>query len=406
MGYCLIIITDKKQCSGCGACIQICPKRCIVMQADAEGFDYPVADLSACTNCNLCNKICPVQTSRCGNNDVLSTYAAYARQDEVRMQSSSGGLFTLLADKILEQNGVIFGAAFDNSFLVHHIAVQNKDELEDLRGSKYLQSRAENTFDETKHFLDTGHTVLYTGTACQIAGLKAFLQKEYENLYTADVLCHGVPSPTVWKQYLYEQSKTYGGDIKRTLFRQKCSGWKTYSVELHFSNSTEYRQVFSKDWFMKLFLQNICLRPSCYDCKFKELHRPSDITIGDCWGIDQYMPGMDDDKGTSVVLVHSAKGQVLFDAISSKIVYRKAETDELLPPTADSRKSVPMHPRRKAFFKKLANGVSIEKLVKLTEPTIRKNIERKIKALIKRYVYSFTSLDVNQLYKKRTKNQK
>lgn len=379
----MIIIKDKKQCSGCGACAQICPKRCIVMQVDAEGFEYPVADSSVCANCNLCNKICPVQNSKCGNNDVLSAYAAYAKQDEIRMQSSSGGLFTLLANEILEHDGVVFGAAFDDSFLVHHIAIQNKNELEKLRGSKYLQSRVENTFDEAKRYLDSGRYVLYTGTACQIAGLMSFLQKEYGNLYTADVLCHGVPSPKVWQRYLLYQEKTHNAAVQRTFFRHKKYGWKTYAVEFLFSNSTAYENIFSKDSFMQMFLQNICLRPSCYACRFKSLARPSDITIGDCWGIENYMPEMDDDKGTSIVLVHSVKGQEFFDAINSKMVYCKAETDKLLPPTADSRKSVPMHPRRKVFFKKLARGVNIEKLALLTEPTILDKIERKIKALIK-----------------------
>lgn len=307
----MISINEKKKCCGCNACVQKCPKQCIVMREDVEGFLYPVVDQSECVGCGLCEKACPILNAKAEHQEVTA-YAAFANDDNIRMKSSSGGLFTLFARQILSDNGIVFGAAFDQNFMVHHIAIETEEELIKLQGSKYLQSRIENTYQEAERYLKFGRKVLYTGMACQIAGLKKFLGKEYELLYTVDVLCHGVPSPKVWRRYLDYQEKCHGGAVTRTFFRQKDFGWKTYALKLQFNNLSAYEQIFSRDLFMQMFLSNICLRPSCHACKFKGLDRPSDITIGDSWGIENYMPEMDDDKGTSVVLVHSLNGQKLF----------------------------------------------------------------------------------------------
>lgn len=382
----MIKILDKSNCCGCSACVQICHEKCIKMKQDIEGFEYPFIDIAKCVNCGLCEKICPVQNSKNEDNKILKAYAAYAKKEDIRLQSSSGGMFTLLSEEILNRNGVIFGAAFDEKFLVHHIAIDNKEDLSKLRGSKYLQSRIENTYFEAKQFLNVGRFVLYVGTACQIAGLKEYLRKDYEKLYTIDVLCHGVPSPKVWKMYLGYQEKQHEASVKSIFFRYKVKGWKTYSLQVLFRNSEKYEEIFKNDYFMKLFLRDICLRPSCHDCKFKNLNRPSDITLGDCWGIENYMPDMDDDKGTSVVLIHSEKGQNLFDILKNQIVYHKAEVDKALSPTADSRKSVAIHPKRNIFFKKLEQGADIDQLVKLTELSGLTKIKRKIKSFVKKII--------------------
>lgn len=379
----MIIISDKSNCCGCSACVQICPKKCIKMKQDLEGFEYPCIDIARCINCGLCEQICPVQNAKNEDNKILKAYVAYAKKENIRLQSSSGGMFTLLAEEILNRNGAIFGAAFDEKFLVHHIAIGNKEDISKLRGSKYLQSRIENTYFETKQFLNAGRFVLYAGTACQIAGLKGYLYKDYEKLYTIDILCHGVPSPQVWMGYLKYQEKQHKSSMKSIFFRNKINGWKKFSMQLLFQNSEKYEEIFQNDYFMKMFLRNICLRPSCYDCKFKKINRAADITLGDCWGIESYMPDMDDDKGTSVVLIHSERGQRLFDIVKNQIVYHKAEVDKALPPSADSRKSVAMHPKRDKFFKRFEQGVDIDQLVKLTEPG---GIKRKIKSFVKKVI--------------------
>lgn len=366
----MINVLQKEQCCGCDACTQICPQKCISMKTDSEGFSYPIADKSVCIECGLCEKVCPVKNAKKCNETTVGTYIAYAKNEPMRLKSSSGGLFSLFAQNVLKSNGVVFGAAFDKELMVHHIKVEDEKELKLLRGSKYLQSRIENTYIEAKLELQKGRKVLYTGTACQIAGLKNFLKRDYDNLYTIDILCHGVPSPKLWKFYLNSQQNIYSADITDVSFRSKDFGWKAFAMELNFNNLSKYKKPFTQDPFMDLFLSNICLRPSCHSCKFKALERPSDITIGDCWGIEKYMPELDDDKGTSVILTHSHKGEEMFENIKDFLNYNSAETEQALPPSSDSRKSVAPHENRKIFFKALnSKSCTMKKLTKLLEPT-------------------------------------
>lgn len=384
----MIIINNKTNCCGCSACAQACPKKCIKMLADTEGFLYPTVDNVLCINCGLCEKVCPIINAENKSENLLSAYAGYINDDTVRLNSSSGGLFTPLAEYVLSQNGVVYGAAFDNNQHVQHIRVDSEEDLNLLRGSKYVQSDINNTYIEAKYDLDNGIFVLFTGTACQISGLKQYLKKDYNNLLTVDVLCHGVPSPKVWEKYLEEHKKKASSSVQQTFFRRKNYGWKRYAVELKFSNSTAYLKEFREDSFMKLFLGNICLRPSCYDCKFKALERDSDLTIGDAWGIDQVMPELDDDKGTSVILVHTEKGQELLGLIINKLVIKQGDVNVLLPPSADSRKSVKEHPGRKEFFDQFNKGKTCDKLANSYFPPISsfKKLFRKIKGKIKTIV--------------------
>ena len=358
------------------------------MQTDEEGFWYPLINTGGgCINCNLCNKVCPIENAESINRNIpekVQTYIGYVLDEKLRLQSSSGGIFTVLAEAVLSLGGVVFGAAFDDDFLVHHIKVENCDDLEKLRGSKYLQSRIENTYREAEEELKQGRFVLFSGTACQIAGLYGYLQRDYENLYTVDVLCHGVPSPKVWRKYLDEQETAYGAAVRRTFFRSKKHGWKTYALSLEFFNDKAYEKVSSNDFFLQIFLRNICLRPSCHDCKFKGMDRPSDITIGDAWGVGKYSPDMDDDKGTSVLLTHTVKGEELLQKILPHLHYQKAELDTALPPQADSRKSVAPHPKRKKFFRALNRGASIKQLVYLSNPSFVRRVLRRAKHTVKK----------------------
>ena len=296
----MIHIQNKIDCCGCHACAQICPQHCITMQPDAEGFLYPQIDETACIHCNLCEKVCPIlQSLEEPKDKTPAAYAAINKDDDIRRQSSSGGVFTLLAEYILAQGGVVFGAAMaDDQRSVRHIAVETPEDLAALRGSKYLQSTIGNTYGEAKQALQAGRKVLFTGTPCQIEGLKSFLQgREYPNLYCMDVICHGVPSPLAWQTYVSEQETRAGVPARRTFFRHKKYGWKTFALLLEFSNNKAYECVLSKDAFMQAFLQNACLRPSCHACHFKKLNRVSDITVADYWGVQNQQPDMDDDKG-------------------------------------------------------------------------------------------------------------
>ena len=248
----MINIEDKKQCCGCSACVQRCPKQCIVMKEDEEGFLYPVADKDVCIDCNLCEQVCPVLRQR-EEREPLDVYAAFNKNEEVRMQSSSGGVFTALAESIIKEGGVVFGARFNEDWEVVHDYVETVEGLSAFRGSKYVQSRIGCTFSQAEQFLKQGRKVLFSGTPCQIAGLKLFLRKEYENLLSVDFICHGVPSPGVWRQYLNEFIALMGNkknsvfspskpmvlnsirDISRIEFRNKRLGWKKFSFALTLS---------------------------------------------------------------------------------------------------------------------------------------------------------------------------
>lgn len=321
-----IKISDKTKCSGCHACFSACPKNCISMIEDKEGFLYPTVDHNKCINCELCEKVCPVinchmpEVDKCGN-----TVAAINKDDNIRIKSSSGGIFTSLAEKTIEKGGTVFGAAFDDEFSVKTVYVETKSDLDKLRGSKYVQSTIGQSYRQAKFFLQEGRDVLFSGTPCQIGGLYAFLDKDYDNLITVDFICHGVPSPLVWKKYLDYRKKTAQSDIAKISFRYKNNGWKKYSVLFEFSNNTEYLVEHDNDPFMRVFLDNYCLRPSCYNCAFKTKNRQADITLADFWGIENIYPEMDDDKGTSLAVIHSKKGKYTFQQALQNISVKKSD---------------------------------------------------------------------------------
>lgn len=378
----MIQITNKNHCCGCSACAQICPKQCIAMMPDSEGFCYPKINETICVKCGLCEKVCPMLKSQNMQGQVHAL-AAYCKEDKIRLASSSGGIFSLLAEEILEEGGVVFGAAFDGQMMVHHVAVESVRDLERLRGSKYLQSRIENSYADVKAYLAADRKVLFSGTACQIAGLLHFLGRPYEKLWTVDVLCHGVPTPTLWKNYLSEQNRAFKMPVRQISFRDKSQGWKKYQMAWKVEGGEIYRQPASRNPYMRLFLSNICLRPSCYDCHFKGFPRVSDLTLGDCWGVEQHSPEMDDDKGTSVVIVNTEKGNTLREKIAGRCVWKEEKLDVLLPPTADSRKSVQPHPNRRRFFLLMVEDKPVSALLQLIRPPLKKRIQNKCKQILK-----------------------
>ena len=296
-------------CSGCHACVNICPKQCITMASDEEGFLYPVADKEKCVECGLCEKVC-YAINPCKNENLPEVYACYNKDDAVRASSSSGGMFTLFAEHILNLNGVIFGAAFDENLIVRHICVDNKEDVHKLRTSKYVQSIVGDSYKKAKELLENGRVVLFTGTPCQINGLMSYLGKKYDNLYTQDIICHGVPSSKVWKKYLEYTEKLHGSKVDSTInpsFRAKTFGWLNFSVKINFENKTVHAETLKKDLFMRSYLSNALLRPSCYKCSSKGLQRISDVTLADFWGVNRVLPEMFDDKGTSLIFLNTEK---------------------------------------------------------------------------------------------------
>ncbi len=374
----MIDILEKENCCGCGACAQSCPLNCIEMKEDKEGFLYPDVNKKKCVNCHKCEKVCPITNKGQTSDKIVASYAAYSTNEDLLDASSSGAIFSEIAMHVLNRGGIVFGAAFDDNMMVKHVGIDNKDKLFLLQGSKYLQSGIEDSFVQVKNYLKEGKLVLFTGTACQISGLKAFLGKRYENLITVDVLCHGVPSPLFWRKYLAELKRSKNKRINSVSFRDKENGWNSYAVVLGFEDGSRISEMHTRNLYIKMFLKNICLRPSCHVCRFKALERDSDITIGDCWGIEKTCPEMMNEKGVSLVMIHSETGKDVLKRILDNLRIKEFNIDELLPPSSDSRKPVPAHHNRKSFFKKLRRTRKVSKLVNLLKPPIDVRIKRKL----------------------------
>lgn len=313
----MINITDKKDCCGCYACYNACPNNCIRMERDTEGFFYPKVDQSSCVACGICEKLCPTESFR----KEIKTIGLAAKNidDVVRKNSSSGGVFYLLAQYVISHNGIVFGAYLDENLNVVHGYAETMKECEKFRGSKYVQSEIGASFKFAKDFLQLGRLVYFSGTACQIAGLKAYLGKEYDNLICQDIACHGVTCDLLWTKYINYQEQKNHSKIVRFDFRNKVSGWKQYSICAMFENGKQKKILAYDDLYMRAFLSKLYLRPSCYSCKTKGLKREADITLADFWGVEHVMPEMDDDMGTSLVLIHSKKGKECIEEISDKM---------------------------------------------------------------------------------------
>lgn len=282
------------------------------MKEDKEGFLYPIVDENKCINCNICNTVCP--NKRRDITSVILSSLACSTQAEIKENCSSGGVFYALAISILELGGVVFGAAFDSKWNVVHKRADNQKELQALLKSKYVQSNVVGVFSQIKNELNNNRWVLFSGTPCQVAGLKCFLKKDYERLLLIDVICHGVPSPKVWKKYLHENlsGKKQGNQICNVDFRDKSNSWKDYNFSISYKKGGVFEKdcvLHYKDPYMRLFLQNVILRPSCYKCHFRQLNYSSDITLGDFWRVDELIGTKSDDKGVSAVIVRTKKGQ-------------------------------------------------------------------------------------------------
>lgn len=378
----MINLKNKTECCGCHACFNACPTGAIKMQEDEKGFKYPVIDKEKCINCGLCEKVCPIKNNTKVDNNPIA-YACFNKNEDIRKNSSSGGVFTLLASAIINQGGIVFGTDFDEYFNVKHIKVDKTEDLNRLRGSKYVQSDIGETYKQTKEALSKGIKVLFTGTPCQIEGLKSYLQKDYENLYTQDIICHGVPSRKVWNKYRdYRKKKDKEVPIYVS-FRNKDNGWMHYNTFFKYKNKS-YKKAASMDLYMNAFLQNLSLRDSCFACHFKKNNRVSDITLGDLWGVNNILPEMNDDKGTSLVVINTEKGKKIFDEISKDIEYKEINLDDAIKYNHAMIKSVPENLNRDKFFKDLEKDdfdVVAKRYIK--RPSLIRKILGKIKRMIK-----------------------
>lgn len=362
----MINIKDKHNCCGCEACVQACPKQCISFEEDTEGFRYPKVDESLCVDCGACERTCPVLTPF-ESRRPQKQFAAINPDETIRKQSSSGGIFTMLAEKVIDEGGIVFGVRFDKNWQAVFDYTETVKGLAAFRGSKYVQARVGIVFRQVRDFLKQGRKVLFTGTPCQVSALRHFLHHEYENLLLVDFICHGVPSPKVWRLYLDEVTKNTVRTINDVQFRNKKQGWKRYNFDMtyhkdgHSYNISSWHQ---ENYYMRVFLRDVILRPSCYDCKAKGGRSGSDLTIADFWGIGQLNPEMDDDGGTSLVLVNTEKGFTSFNSLQLNSWEAKYEDIQRLNPSVEL--SVKEHPKRRCFFARLDVANSIISLIAST----------------------------------------
>ena len=403
----MIQIQNKVDCCGCNACGDVCAQGAITFKTDIEGFWYPEVDRDKCTDCHLCEKVCPIiNINELKKNDFETpshTYAAIHNNLKIRWDSTSGGAFSALADAMYAQKGYVSGALYNEDFTVRNYVSNNPDDLTRLRSSKYLQSRAEGIYKEIQGLLRKGEKVLACGTPCQMAALRAYLRKDYENLVIVDFICRGVNSPKVYRAYLDSLEKKYGSKVVYVKAKNKELGWRNLTRKVTFANGQSYYGVHMIDDFRRGYHTNVFCRPSCYDCKFKDFPRMADITIADYWGIEKVDKNLDNNIGTSMILLNSKKGEHYFEIAKGELEYKETKFESIFGGNIALRKSIePAKIDRKAFFEDLDThdfDYVTEKYYPLKNNT--KGCKAKIKKIIKPYYYLYKryGFSIPQWYK-------
>lgn len=347
----MIQITDKTQCCGCSACANACPVQCISMQPDEDGFRYPRADAARCINCGLCERVCPfINRYDPGDEKPLAACVARNRDREILERSSSGGFFFALCKVILSQQGVVYGAAFDENKRVVHMRAEREEDCLRFLGSKYVQSGIEGIFPRVKADLADGRTVCFSGTPCQVEGLHRFLGRDYSNLILVDIVCHGVASETVWRAYLDYEEDRHGGKVEQIAFRSKKYGYQSSTMMLSFGDRAIYETA-RVNPYTKLYYSNIALRPSCYHCAVKTEKRVSDFTIYDCWNAETLI-GRDDNKGYTCLVIQSEKGEKLLPELSAYLELNAVKLEDMIPRNGGHMThSTKYNPNREAFYR-------------------------------------------------------
>lgn len=328
----MIQIKEKADCCGCSACASICKHDAIMMKPDVMGFLYPVVDESKCVDCGLCDKVCAFNDHYDTSRNLPSPDAYAARHKDISEveTSRSGAAFIAISDYILENGGVVYGAGYTDHFRVVHKRATTKEERDEFKGSKYVQSDLRGVFRQVKKDLKEGLTVLFSGTPCQTAGLDSYIGRNLrKQLILVDIVCHGVPGPNLWRDYIAYLEKKQGDEICLVNFRDKQKyGWAAHHETFKFVKGGG-----SKMSFTYLFYQHIMLRPSCGKCHFTNTKRPSDITIADFWGWENTDININkDDKGVSLILVNTEKGREIFDAVKDRMTVIPAKLENCMQP--------------------------------------------------------------------------
>ena len=374
-----IVICEKDLCCGCALCADVCPFGAINIAPDEYGFSRPVIDEGLCAGCGECQAKCPVNSGhKNGNTEV---FAAYAKDADIRKRSSSGGIFRLLADKVIAEGGAVAAVGYDEKFRAVYKIAEAPEKLDELMGSKYTEARSDGIYEKVKDLLDGGRRVLFVGTPCRAAALRNFVG-ENENLLTVDFICHGVPAPVLLEKYLEENHN----GIKNVYFRDKTHGWQEFSMRVDTEERKPYIKSQYKDPYLRVFLGNAALRESCYDCRFKGDRYASDITLGDFWGISSCIPSMNDDKGTSAVVIRTEMGSSAFDEIKGLLISKKTTAEILGRANAALVKSSPRPAARERMLKIIKDGESFSAIAgKFGKPVPAKVIlSERIKRSVKK----------------------
>ncbi len=392
----MIQIQDKSKCCGCCACVDVCAHHAITLKTDIEGFWYPEVDKDKCVDCGLCEKVCPelhiLDLKKNDFENPAHTIAAINKNMSVRWDSTSGGAFSALADVMYAQGGYVSGAVYNDDFSVSNYISNNQEDLKRLRSSKYLQSKAEGLYKQIRDLLRNGEKVLACGTPCQMAALRSFLRKDYDNLTIVDFICRGVNSPKVYRKYLDSLERKYGGKVVYVKAKNKELGWRNLTRKVVFDNGKVYYGVLMDDDFRRGYHTNVFCRPSCYHCQYKGFPRMADITIADYWGIENVDKNLDNNIGTSMILLNSKKGIEYFEQAKEKFEWKETRFESILPGNIALRKPIqPAKIDRKAFFEDLDNG-TFDDVVKKYFPKNNINslsLKQRIKNVIKPYYFIY-----------------
>lgn len=394
----MINVSDKSQCCGCWACENICPKKCITMKEDHEGFRYPEIDEDSCINCGLCERVCPIKLPK-QNDDVPLSYVVQHKNSNILRTSTSGGFFTSIAKYAIEKGGVVFGATFDVNMELRHSYSDTLEGCKKFRGSKYVQSLIGDTYKQAKSFLDSGRMVVFSGTPCQIAGLYGFLKERiYENLITVDLVCHGVPSPLLFRKYISFYEKKGKSKIINYLSRDKYYGYDYSTATIFFDNKKkQYHKGMEADIMLRLYFKNICSRPSCYNCHFKTLNRVSDFTIFDCWNA-QSVSKKFSRNGATNVFIHTPKGQLVFDKIKEDFLFASSQINYIIEHDGLMIKHfVPVNSERDEFF----NDLNKQDIKYIENKYLNNSNLKKICAFLKPFLYRIGIFKMYMMYKNR-----